>query len=85
MVDVFNSRTFGKQEIVLALIIPLHRTKHYNERCRISSRHSNNYAVAWGHVTIVRLLLEKRADPNLCVNVCTVNHATIDIDFAMNL
>ncbi|CAI8011881.1 Ankyrin-2, partial [Geodia barretti] len=24
-------------------------------------------AVTWGHVAIVRLLLERRADPNLCV------------------
>ena len=32
-------------------------------------------AVTWGHVAIMRLLLERRADPNLCVKVCTVNHA----------
>ena len=41
-------------------------------------------AVTWGHVAI---LLERRADPNLCVKVCTVNHAfgAIINEFALGL
>ena len=43
-------------------------------------------AVTWGHVAIMRLL-ERRADPNVGVKVCTVNHAfgAIINEFALGL